>query len=167
MDDHEVEEVLEQLDGLLARLEIMPGEEGEVARKAVTALTEVYGEALIRTVRLPGLAPDRVRALASDQLVGHLMALHGLHPDPPERRVEQAILDIQGHLHGQGSVEFAGLEGGVAQVRVTAAGCGSDKLATSVREVVLGSAPDLTDVEASSSTSTFIPLETVRRQVPR
>jgi hypothetical protein len=167
MDDRGVEELLAYLERLLARLEEMPGSEGDLARDAISALSEVYGETLARTVRLAGTAPDPVRALAADPLVGHLMALHGLHPDPPQLRVEQAISDITSELRGQGSVDFDGIHGGVAQLRVTAAGCGSGDLAATVRDIVLGSAPDLADVDAASGNSSFIPIEAIGRKAPQ
>lgn len=167
--DAEVEERLTHLDGLLGGIEEMPGTGGEMARAAVSALAEVYGEALARAVTVASSAPGAVRRLASDQLVGHLMALHGLHPDPPERRVEEAISQIQSRLHGGGSVELAGIEGGVARVEVATTGCGSQDLPSSVRDIVLAAAPDLAGVEAARAAQpapAFIPVEALRRKAP-
>lgn len=79
--DAEVEGRLAALDGLLEAIEAMPGVDGEVSRAAVAALAEVYGEGLARAVSLARAAPDGGRGLAGDQLLAHLMALHGLSSD--------------------------------------------------------------------------------------
>lgn len=83
----EVEQRLSRLDGLLERLEAMPGGGGQLAREAVAALAGVYGEALRRTLTVAG--SDAADALGADPLVGHLMVLHGLHPDPGS--IEEAM----------------------------------------------------------------------------
>jgi hypothetical protein len=111
--------------------------------------------------------PGVVRTWAGDQLVGHLLALHGVHPDPAQVRVQQVISEIQSQLPGGGAVEFAGIQDGVVQLDVSAGGCGTSGLVSSVREIVLGSVPDLADVEAKQGTSAFIPLEALHRQATR
>ncbi len=147
----------------------MPGGEGEVARDAVAALVEVYGEALARLLTVIGPGSDLARRLAHDPLVGHLLILHGLHPEPTASRVAQAVAEFQGHLQGGQAVELAGIEDGIARISVTASGCGSQGISESVRDMVLGAAPELDGVEATSqvSTSTFIPLEALHRQSRR
>jgi hypothetical protein len=164
LSDGEVEELVDRLEGLLAAVEQMPEPDGQIAREAVSALVDVYGEGLARLVRIAGSAPGVVRAAAGDELVGHLMVLHGLHPDPPEVRVQQAISDMQACLHGE-SVELASMDTSVARVSVAASGCGSGKLTSSVEDIILAAAPELDRVEAtavSPARSTFIPLETLR-----
>lgn len=166
LEDQDLEELLVQLDGLLARVEAMPGAEGETARSAVTALTEVYGEAMARLVSATCPDAEAQRRVADDQLLSHLLALHRLHPDPPERRVEQAIAEIQGRLHGNATVELAGIEAGTAHLVVASGGCGSQDLASSVQDIVLGAAPELVGVEAVKPPPvTFIPVGAVKRKV--
>lgn len=163
--DGEVEELLGHLDSLLARIEEMPGAEGDLAREAVGALAEVYGEALARMLAVAADAPADRRLIADDPLLGQLLVLHGLHPDPPQRRVEQAIAEIQTALHGGATVELAGIEGGTAHLRVAASGCGSADLAQSIEEIVLAAAPELAGVDAAASApAAFIPVEALNRR---
>jgi Fe-S cluster biogenesis protein NfuA len=82
-------------------------------------------------------------------LVGHLLVLHGIHPDPVPVRVARALGRLRPHV---GHVELLGIEGMVARVRLPAAhgGCGSsaDAVEAAVTESVLAIAPELTAVEA-------------------
>ena len=52
-------------------------------------------------------------ALAGDELVAHLLLLHGLHPVPLEERVRGALDEVRPYLdsHG-GDVELLGVEDG-------------------------------------------------------
>ncbi|GLZ12932.1 hypothetical protein Acsp04_31670 [Actinomadura sp. NBRC 104425] len=143
-------ERLALLERLLARLEQTPGPTAETALDAVAVLTEVYGEALARVLDRTG--PGPAAALADDELVGHLLALHGLHPATVEQRVRGALEQVRPYLrsHG-GDVELSGVDGGVARVRLTG-GCGScassaRTLETAVRDAVLAAVPEVTAVE--------------------
>lgn len=165
LNDGEIEKRLTYLDDLLARVEAMPGPEGQIAGDALAALTQIYGEALARVLSAAGC--EAVAAAADDPLVGHLMLLHGLHPSPPEQRVEQAILEMQELLGNRSAVQLSGIESGVARLSVTAGGCGSEGLSSSVRDIVLGAAPDLVAVETVESAPgahAFIPVDSLRRR---
>lgn len=165
LSDDDVEERLAYLDDLLARVEAMPGPEGQIAGDALALLTEIYGEALARLVA--AVDAQTVKEAAEDPLVGHLMLLHGLHPSPPEQRVEQAIFEIQQLLGNPDAVQLSRIESGVARLSVTAGGCDSQGLSSSVRDIVLGAAPDLVAVETAESapgTNAFIPVDSLRRR---
>ncbi|MFG3203576.1 NifU family protein [Streptomyces sp. NPDC048192] len=166
--DPEVEARLARLDELLAGLESAPGPAGATAVEAVRVLTEVYGEAL---ARVRDLAGERLSGqLAGDELLGHLLVLHGLHPEPPARRAARAVDRLRPAVRERGGdVELVGVEGEVARVRVSeAGGCGSGcgggpTVADAVREAVLAAAPELTAVEQlpAPSAPAFVPLDTV------
>lgn len=169
-DDAEVERCLTELDRMLEEVEAMPGSAGVVARDAVAALAATYGEALARAVAaVTGAAdaPAAVRRMADDPLLAHLMALHGVHPDPVERRVAKAAADLQSDLGGACSVEVAGIEDGVVRLRVVT-GTGVPGLPSAARDAVLGLAPELDRVEVATErapTTTFIPVTALRREV--
>jgi hypothetical protein len=168
--DDEVEGSLEDLDRLLGRIELMSGDEGAAAREAVYLLAEVYGEALCRAVTAIGSDDDAARRLAGDRLVGHLMALHGVHPDTVEQRVEAAVSEIGDTLGDRGALTVDRIEAGVATLSVPAAGCGAPRLPDAVREIVLGVAPELADVRAAppgAAPPAFIPLESLQRRPDR
>jgi len=146
--DEEVRERVARLDDLLGRLEHLPGPAVDVAMEAIEALTEVYGTALARVVALVSTGSAGVRELADDEVVGHLLLLHGLHPDPPGERIARALDEVRPELGEKGDVELTGIDDGVATIRVTAAGCSSTaaRTASAVRDVVLAAAPELADV---------------------
>jgi hypothetical protein len=174
LDDAAVEELVGRVEQLLGRLEQVPGPSGELALAAVAALTELYGEALGRVV---AHADDAVlRSLTRDALVGHLLALHGVHPDPVERRVAHALDGLRLELSSLGrDVTLAGLSDGVAEVVLggSPGGCGSggpsvEQLTDLVRDVVVGAAPELLEVRVvPERATTFVPLESLLRTAGR
>jgi Fe-S cluster biogenesis protein NfuA len=160
-----VRERLARLDGLLAQVEATPGPAGEVALEAVSALADVYGEALARVTAYASGAPAVLEAVTGDELLAHLLVLHGIHPDPVESRAARAVDGLRPVLqeHG-GDVELTGIdEHGVASVRLTTKGCGSAGVEEAVRDGVLAMAPELTDVRRAPEprTPTFVPLDSL------
>ncbi|GAA0932864.1 NifU family protein [Streptomyces thermoalcalitolerans] len=173
--DLEVEARLARLDELLAGLETAPGPTVQSALEAVRLLTEVYGEALGRV--LDRADEELARWLAEDELVGHLLVLHRIHPEPVEHRAARAVERLRPAVRKSGGdVEWVGVEEKVARVRVTAGGCGfgcgggTADLTDAVRAAVLAAAPELTAVETVTDTSAkrpapaFVPLETLTRR---
>ena len=70
---------LGDVEALLDRLEALADPAArEAATATVQALLALYGEGLGRIVERVG--PAQARALAEDELVAHLLLLHGLHP---------------------------------------------------------------------------------------
>ncbi|MEU6508407.1 NifU family protein [Streptomyces sp. NPDC046942] len=173
--DPAVEARLARLDEVLAGLESAPGP----ALEAVSLLTEVYGEALGRVLDHAD-APLRAR-LAEDELVGHLLVLHAIHPEPPERRAARAVERLRPAVRERGGdLQWAGLDGSVARVRLdTGGGCGAgcgggaDDALAAVRAAVLAAAPELTAVslvpEAAGrrTAPAFVPLATVTHRAVR
>ncbi|MEU3936214.1 NifU family protein [Streptomyces sp. NPDC029044] len=167
--DQDVEARLGRLDELLEGLESAPGPSTRSATEAVALLTEVYGEALARVM---DHADERVaERLAEDELLGHLLVLHDIHPEPAERRAARAVERLRPAVRERGGdVEWAGVEGQVARVRLTSGGggCGSgcggggDEVTDAVRAAVLAAAPELTAVEPlTESSPAFVPLTTL------
>jgi Fe-S cluster biogenesis protein NfuA len=170
--DRDVESRLAALDDLLGRLEQTPGATAATGLDAVRALTEVYGEALARLMTCLAGVPSASDAAAADDLVGHLLVLHGIHPQPVTERVGRALDGIRPYVrsHG-GEVELAGITDGVARVRLagTCDGCPSSAgtLELVVREAVLAAAPELSGVQPVRTTAAntpLIPLDQVRRR---
>ncbi|QWB27632.1 MULTISPECIES: NifU family protein [Streptomyces] len=167
--DPEVEARLARLDDLLEGLESAPGPTTRSATEAVALLTEVYGEALARVMdHADGTLAGN---LAGDELLGHLLVLHDIHPEPAERRAARAVERLRPAVQERGGdVEWAGVEGRVGRVRLTSGGgCGSgcggggSEVTDAVRAAVLAVAPELTAVEPLPSTPApaFVPLTTL------
>ena len=172
LSDAAVEARLARLDVVLGQLEEIPGRTAELALEAVETLTEVYGESLRRAMQCADQSADVVRGLTADELLRHLLLLHGLHPDPVQTRAARAVEDLSAQLQRSGAaVELVAVEAGVARVRVSSGsscgGCGSTaELEDLVREQVLTSAPELAGVEtvAPEPTPTLIPVDALLRR---
>ncbi|WP_328883629.1 NifU family protein [Streptomyces sp. NBC_00299] len=178
--DPDVEARLARLDELLAGLESAPGPTTRSATEAVGLLTEVYGEALARVMdHADGQLAER---LADDELLGHLLVLHDVHPEPAELRAARAVERLRPAVQERGGdVEWAGVEGQVARVRMTSgggcgsgcgAGAGAMDVTDAVREAVLAVAPELTAVEpltaaAPAPAPAFVPLATLTHRGAR
>ncbi|MGW5666793.1 hypothetical protein [Micromonospora sp. NPDC003776] len=162
LDDAAVEPRLARLDALLGQLEQTPGRTADLALEAVETLTEVYGEALARVTDLAADTPHALDRLTSDELLRHLLLLHHIHPDPPERRVARTVDDLRPQLRTQGAeIAFVGVQDGVARISLSASSCGGGAaLRDLVREQVLTFAPELSavDVVAPVPAPALIPL---------
>jgi Fe-S cluster biogenesis protein NfuA len=175
--DEDVRELVERLDSLLGRLEHATGPVAESATQAVQALATVYGTALGRVMALAEKAPQIASALVEDELLHHLLALHGIHPWPPEERIRRALTELRHHLDPGGhQVELAGIEDGVALLRWSSGerGCGSSAagIEQAITDGVLAAAPELRGARIESvpgrrRSVTVIPVEALLRKPAR
>lgn len=140
-----------ELEVRLANLEALPeSEPRELAIDAIQGLMELYGAALARILEL---APEMVPRLAEDELVAHVLLLHGLHPVDVQARVEEALESVRPYLatHG-GNVELLSISDGVAHLRLngTCHGCPSSTatLKQAIEEAIFKMAPDVERIEA-------------------
>ncbi|WP_240135270.1 NifU family protein [Streptomyces sp. MUM 178J] len=149
----------------LAALDSLPDHAAAArAREAVQALVDLYGECLARiTAQLGEADGQAVRRLAGDPLVGHLLLVHDLHPDPVTSRIGAVLAELRPALGG-GEAELLAVEGPVARLRLTeggaSGGCGCSpdgRPDDMVRDAVLGRAPEIEQVE----------IETVRAAAPQ
>lgn len=170
--DEAVHRRLARIDELLDRVSQVPGPTSDAAVEAVQLLTEVYGEALARTFAYAG--EQVTHRCAEDELVQHLMVLHGLHPDPVHERVAAVLESLRTDLEAKGgTVELLGIEGDMARVRFSSGGCGScassgDPLQEALAETILALAPELSRVEQEPASSpargpALIPVEALLR----
>lgn len=141
-----------RVEGLLGELESLPDPAARsTALEALQALLELYGEGLERVLERSG--PVQARALAEDELIGHLLLLHGLHPVDVETRVRTALAGVRPYLesHG-GNVELLGVHDGVARLRMqgSCSGCPASAmtLKLAIEDAILKAAPDIDSVEA-------------------
>lgn len=148
--DGAVEERLARIEELLDQVEHVPGPTSDAAVETVQMLLEVYGEALARVV---DVAPEAtVDRLLDDELLQHLLALHGLLPGTVEERVQRALDDVRRQLEPRGGdVELLEIDGDVARIRLSGGGCGScgspdATLESAVADSVLALVPELDSV---------------------
>src|SRR5262245_24778193 len=129
----EARELGERIDTLLEGLRELPDPDvADRIGQLVTAIVDLYGTGLARMVAGLRAEPDgdaRLRALAGDELVAHLLMLHDLHPDDVDTRVQRALDGVRPYLGSHaGGVEYVGVDGaGVAHLRLAGScdGCPS------------------------------------------
>jgi Fe-S cluster biogenesis protein NfuA/nitrite reductase/ring-hydroxylating ferredoxin subunit len=181
LDDQGLQERAAKMETLLGEIESLQDPNARAkAAEVVQVLLELYGEGLARMMEVVAQGEDSERAfevLAGDELVSHLLLLHGLHPLDVETRVIRALEEVRPYLqsHG-GNVELLGIEGGVARVRMQGScdGCPSSAvtLKLAIEEAVQKAAPDLEGIEAEGVTEpqpapTLVAGPTLRRKKKR
>jgi Fe-S cluster biogenesis protein NfuA len=172
LDDREVCARVARVEALLEKIESLRDPDARsAATEALQALLELYGEGLGRMMASAArLGGDALReAFAADELVSHLLLVHGLHPIPVEARVLRALQEVRPYLeaHG-GSVELLGVEDGIARLRLQGScrGCPSSAmtLKVAIEEAIQKTAPDLVGIEAEGAVepgpgaTAFVPL---------
>jgi Fe-S cluster biogenesis protein NfuA/nitrite reductase/ring-hydroxylating ferredoxin subunit len=124
--------------------------------EVIQALLELYGAGLERIVEEVAARTDAgelAAVLAADELVAHLLLVHGLHPVPLHDRVIQALDEVRPYLesHG-GNVELLAIDGPVVQLRMqgSCSGCPSSAmtLKLAIENAIHKAAPEIEDVVA-------------------
>lgn len=155
VDDSSARERVARVEDLLEAVDTLgdPGARA-TAMAAVQAVVELYGEGLERVLdHVMGVHRGLADALAGDELVSHLLFVHGLHPVDLQARVRRALDDVRPYLRSLGGdVELLQASGGGVRLRLVAGaddGCSSPraKLELAVRDAVARAAPDVESVE--------------------
>src|SRR5215203_2853612 len=157
LDEGGLQERVARMETLLGEIEALedPAARSKAA-EVVGVLLDLYGEGLARMMEVVAEGEERERAFdafAEDELVSHLLLLHGLHPLDLETRVVRALEEVRPYLlsHG-GNVELLGVEEGVARLRMqgSCSGCPSSTvtLKLAIEEAIQKTAPDLERIQA-------------------
>ena len=143
-------QVGDRVEALLGEFrEAGDGASTERAEELVRLLVELYGSGLERLMELvtekDGALVDRI---VEDQLLASLLVLHGLHPVPVERRVNEALEKVQKYA---GPVNLLGFDDdGVVHLELehSPQGCPSTAVTVknAVEKAVLDAAPELAGV---------------------
>jgi Fe-S cluster biogenesis protein NfuA/nitrite reductase/ring-hydroxylating ferredoxin subunit len=151
------EDLVQRVQDLQARLEVTgDAATREVADQLVSAVVQMYGAGLERTLDLVTAAGDDGRRIAAslgdDDLVGTLLLIHDLHPIPLEDRVQAALDSVRPYMesHG-GNVELLSLRDGVATIhlRGSCSDCSASAvtLELAIKQALEEAAPDLEALE--------------------
>jgi len=178
LDDQGLQERVARIETLLGEIETLadPNARSKAAEMA-QVLLELYGEGLARMMEVVAQGEESERTFetfAEDELISHLLLLHGLHPVNVETRIVRALEEVRPYLqsHG-GNVELLGVEGGVARLRMQGScnGCPSSAvtLKLAIEEAVQKAAPDLEGIEAEGveepkPATTFVAAPTLRKK---
>jgi Fe-S cluster biogenesis protein NfuA/nitrite reductase/ring-hydroxylating ferredoxin subunit len=156
VDDREARERVARVEALLEAVEsFVDPDERETATELAQALLDLYGEGLARLLRHARDESGEAlpEALASDELVSHLLLVHDLHPVALDTRVRGALEEVRPYLesHG-GDVELLSVEDGVVRLRLegSCSGCpaSSATLKLAIEEAIRAAAPEVEAVEA-------------------
>jgi Fe-S cluster biogenesis protein NfuA/nitrite reductase/ring-hydroxylating ferredoxin subunit len=160
LDDGAVRERVARVDALLADIEAAIGAVPvDTAIELVQALLDLYGEGLTRVVGHVAARDEDgalARAFAEDELVSHLLLLHGLHPVPVDARVREALAEVRPYLesHG-GDVELLAIEDGVVRLalRGSCDGCASSTatMTLAIEDAIRRAAPEVDAVVADGA----------------
>ena len=149
-------ELVGDVERLLADLEALGDPIAcERATAVVQALLELYGAGLARMVEEISARDDGTlaEAFAEDELISHLLLLHGLHPVSLQDRVLGALDEVRPYLesHG-GNVELVDVEEPVVRLRMqgSCSGCPSSSvtLKLAIEDAIHKAAPEIEDVIA-------------------
>lgn len=149
---------MEKVEGLIRNIEALPD---PVARNnaldLVKALMEFHGAGLDRMMETIAESGDAGYEIfgkfATDDLVGSLLLLYGLHPLPLAARVMTALDKVRPYLdsHG-GNVELLGINDGVVHLRMEGSckTCPSSAmtLKLAIEEAIYAAAPDVIAIKA-------------------
>jgi Fe-S cluster biogenesis protein NfuA/nitrite reductase/ring-hydroxylating ferredoxin subunit len=143
----------------LEELEALPDAPArDAATEVVEALLDLYGAGLERIVEEIAARDDGelAEALVQDELVAHLLLLHGLHPTPLEERVRSALEQVRPYLesHG-GNVELLEIDPPSVRLRLegSCSGCPSSAmtLKLAIENAIHKEAPEIEDVLADGA----------------
>jgi Fe-S cluster biogenesis protein NfuA/nitrite reductase/ring-hydroxylating ferredoxin subunit len=161
LDDQGLQERVARMESLLEEIEALEDPTARSkAAEVVGVLLDLYGEGLARMMETVAGGEEREKnfdAFAEDELVSHLLLLHGLHPLDLETRVAGALEEVRPYLNSHGgNVELLGIEDGVARLRMEGScnGCPSSTmtLKLAIEEAIEKAAPDLEGIEAEGVT---------------
>ena len=147
---------IDEIETLVGKLEALPDAEARsTALALVQSLMDMHAAAFERVLELSDSAPF-IDRLAGDELVGSLLLLYGLHPEPVENRVESALERVRPYLasHG-GSVALLHVTDGIVHLRLdgTCHDCPSSSvtLKLAVEDAIFEAAPEVREVVADST----------------
>ena len=161
----EPQELVAGVERLLDELQRLPDPAArEKSTELVQALFDLYGAGLERIVDEVAARDDGelAEALAGDELVSHLLLLHGLHPVPVRERVISALHEVRPYLesHG-GDVELLAIEQDSVRLRLQGScrGCPSSTmtLKLAIENAIHKAAPEIAEVVAEDGATAAEP----------
>jgi Fe-S cluster biogenesis protein NfuA/nitrite reductase/ring-hydroxylating ferredoxin subunit len=150
----------------------------ERAELLVGEVTDLYGAALQRIMKLAAADPRLAEELTADDLIASLLLVHGLHPHELRRRVEDALDRIRPYLgsHG-GDVSLLGVaeadDGAAVRLQFTGSckSCPSSAvtLELTVEDAIRAAAPEISSIEVVTAepapAAGVIPVESLLSRV--
>jgi Fe-S cluster biogenesis protein NfuA len=132
----------------------------DAALELVQTVMEFHAAGIDRMMEIADAAGDVgwqiIDGFARDELVSHVLLLHGLHPSDLETRVREALEKVRPMLHSHGgNVELIGISGSVVRLRLvgSCSGCPSSTvtLRTAIEKAIYEMAPEMTSIECEGA----------------
>jgi len=150
-------EIDQELKARIARIaDLVEQVKSPAAIELVQTMMEFHRAAIDRMMEIVSDADDLgmnvIHTLTTDELVSHMLLLHGLHPLAIDERVRTALNDVRPYLksHG-GDVELIEVMDGVVKLRLVGAcsGCPSSTatLRGAIEKAIRDAAPDVVSIE--------------------
>lgn len=136
------------IDELVRRVELLPDPFArDAALELVQAVMGLHRSAIERILETVN-AGGAMEALASDQLVSSVLAMHDLHPDDLETRIGRALEKLQFHFDSRGAgITLLKADAETVRVRYTAARAGAGEAARRlIEEAIAEAAPEVANV---------------------
>jgi hypothetical protein len=164
----ELEQPLAHISTMIGELEQLPDRTArERARTLVQAVLDLHRAGLARILELAGETPALVDAIAADETVSVLLALHELHPRPLVDRVAHVVDALRPKLREQGvEVEVAEVAEDTARVRVRAGGAvhvSPSVLRRELEEAIGRGAPEIAAVVIEGLEHSDVPVSRLKR----
>src|SRR5579875_1942856 len=156
-----VKQVGDRIEEVLGYLRSADSKAAIAAEELVGLLVGLYGVGLSHIVVLlreagpPGAA--LLAKLTEDPLVERLLLLHDLHPLDVDTRIQRALDQVRPYLGSHaGGVEYVGVTGGVAHLRLEGSchGCPSSTVTVrlAIEDAVKDAAPEVSEVAVEGMT---------------
>ena len=163
----------ERIESLLQQIaEVADPKLRAQTEELIQSLLDLFGDGLARMLELTeqsASGAELIDGFARDELIGSLLLLYGLHPEDIETRAMRAVEGVRGYVekHG-GRVEFQGISGGVAHVRLSGAGCSSSAsaLGPAIEQALYAAAPDLEGIQVDDGAAPQLITLSRRRKTP-
>jgi Fe-S cluster biogenesis protein NfuA/nitrite reductase/ring-hydroxylating ferredoxin subunit len=171
-----VKQVGDQIEEILGFLRSADSKHAAAAEELTGLLVQLYGDGLSHIVATladagrPGA--EMLARLTEDPLVESLLLLHDLHPLDVDARVQRALDKVRPYLGSHaGGVEYLGVAGGVARLRLEGSchGCPSSTVTVrlAIEDAVKEAAPEVTEVAVEGMTEPPAPSPTLLQIGPR
>ena len=154
--EKDLNELSARIDDLIKRIEFIadPAVRANVVT-LVQSLMDLHQRGFSRIAELlqgEERGNQIMQALASDELVGGLLVLYGVHPEGLGSRIKRAVAKAAREFApSKNTVELMGVDEGIVRIRLrtTAGGCsgGNSDIEQAIREAVCSEAPDVDHIE--------------------
>ena len=158
-EQEQLQQVSGQIEDLVRRIEGISDPAVKAnATALVQSLLNIHARAFERVIEIvqqqDGAGRGIVNQMAADGLVGSLLLLYRLHPDPFELRLNRAIAGVRKAAALQGAdVELIGVEKDVVHIRLSGAahGCGAGNLRKAIENAIYEAVPEIGGVQVENA----------------